>query len=79
MPVGVPRYRAGHTVLADEISQRFRALCAEIRVYPANFDARNKSAGLRDRAYTWTASSYLILSGRVRSAAAPPTSDQSPT
>jgi hypothetical protein len=51
--------RAGHTDLADEISQRFRALC-EKSGFAENFDAET-GAGLRDRAYTWTASSYLIL------------------
>jgi len=51
--------RAGHHELADEISERFRALC-ERSGFAENFDART-GAGLRDRAYTWTASSYLIL------------------
>jgi glycogen debranching enzyme len=51
--------RAGRTELADEISRRFRALC-EKSGFAENFDAET-GAGLRDRAYTWTASSYLIL------------------
>jgi hypothetical protein len=51
--------RAGHTDLADEISQRFRALC-EKSGFAENFDAET-GTGLRDRAYTWTASSYLML------------------
>ncbi|MGI5151825.1 amylo-alpha-1,6-glucosidase [Plantactinospora sp. CA-294935] len=51
--------RAGHTGLADEISHRFRTLC-EKSGFAENFDAET-GAGLRDRAYTWTASSYLIL------------------
>ncbi|GAA3302231.1 glycogen debranching protein [Dactylosporangium vinaceum] len=51
--------RAGHTGLADEISARFRALC-ERSGFAENFDAHT-GAGLRDRAYTWTASAYLIL------------------
>ncbi len=51
--------RAGHTVLADEISRRFRALC-ETSGFAENFDALT-GEGQRDRAYTWTASSYLIL------------------
>jgi glycogen debranching enzyme len=51
--------RAGHTELADDISNRFRALC-EKSGFAENFDAQT-GAGLRDRAYTWTASSYLIL------------------
>ncbi|MFY1691294.1 amylo-alpha-1,6-glucosidase [Plantactinospora sp. WMMB782] len=51
--------RAGHTGLADEISHRFRVLC-EKSGFAENFDAET-GAGLRDRAYTWTASSYLVL------------------
>ena len=51
--------RAGHDRLADEISSRFRALC-ETSGFAENFDALT-GAGLRDRAYTWTASSYLLL------------------
>lgn len=51
--------RAGHHGLADEISSRFRALC-ERSGFAENFDAMS-GEGLRDRAYTWTASSYLLL------------------
>lgn len=51
--------RSGCTGLADEISSRFRALC-ERSGFAENFDALT-GAGLRDRAYTWTASAYLIL------------------
>ncbi|MET9831556.1 trehalase family glycosidase [Streptomyces sp. NPDC006385] len=51
--------RAGHLRLADDISARFRALC-ETHGFAENFDALN-GTGLRDRAYTWTASSYLLL------------------
>jgi hypothetical protein len=51
--------RAGQSDLADEISERFRALC-EKSGFAENFDAET-GAGLRDRAYTWTASCYLIL------------------
>jgi hypothetical protein len=51
--------RAGQHELADEISCRFRALC-EKSGFAENFDAQT-GAGLRDRDYTWTASSYLIL------------------
>jgi hypothetical protein len=51
--------RAGHHRLADEISARFRALC-ETSGFAENFDAL-AGTGLRDRAYTWTASSYLLL------------------
>ncbi|MEU6668093.1 trehalase family glycosidase [Streptomyces sp. NPDC046727] len=51
--------RAGHDRLADEISARFRALC-ETHGFAENFDALT-GTGLRDRAYTWTASAYLLL------------------
>ncbi|GEC05668.1 hypothetical protein SSP24_33230 [Streptomyces spinoverrucosus] len=51
--------RGGHHRLADEISARFRALC-ETHGFAENFDALT-GTGLRDRAYTWTASSYLLL------------------
>ena len=51
--------RAGHHRLAEEISTRFRALC-ETHGFAENFDALT-GAGLRDRAYTWTASSYLLF------------------
>ncbi|WP_250032635.1 amylo-alpha-1,6-glucosidase [Paractinoplanes maris] len=51
--------RAGHTGLADTVSERFRALC-EKSGFAENFDAET-GAGLRDRAYTWTAAAYLIL------------------
>jgi glycogen debranching enzyme len=51
--------RAGHVGLADEVSRGFRLLC-ETSGFAENFDAAT-GAGQRDRAYTWTASSYLIL------------------
>lgn len=51
--------RAGHHRLADDISTRFRTLC-ETHGFAENFDALT-GTGLRDRAYTWTASSYLLL------------------
>ncbi|HEX6472874.1 MAG TPA: trehalase family glycosidase [Streptosporangiaceae bacterium] len=51
--------RAGYPDLADDISARYRALC-EKSGFAENFDARS-GIGLRDRAYTWTASAYLIL------------------
>ncbi|GIH03053.1 hypothetical protein Rhe02_11200 [Rhizocola hellebori] len=51
--------RAGFEALADDISARFRALC-EKSGFAENFNALTGS-GLRDRAYTWTASAYLIL------------------
>jgi glycogen debranching enzyme len=52
-------WRAGHDELADDISGRFRELC-ETSGFAENFDA-GTGAGLRDRAYTWTAAVYLIL------------------
>jgi glycogen debranching enzyme len=55
--------RAGRTELADEISQRFRALC-ERSGFAENFDAIT-GEGLRDRAYTWTASAYLLLTAQA--------------
>jgi hypothetical protein len=51
--------RAGCVQLADEISARFRTLC-ERSGFAENFDALT-GKGLRDHAYTWTASAYLIL------------------
>lgn len=51
--------RSGHADLADEITRRFRRLC-ERSGFAENFDALT-GAGLRDRAYTWTASAYLLL------------------
>lgn len=64
--------RSGHGALADRVSERFRAVC-ERSGFAENFDART-GAGLRDRAYSWTASVYLALAadaGRRESAAAP--------
>jgi len=51
--------RSGFVELADRVSERFRALC-EKSGFAENFDAVT-GAGLRDRAYTWTASAYLLL------------------
>jgi mannosylglycerate hydrolase MGH1-like protein len=51
--------RAGQDELADEISSRFRELC-EKSGFAENFNA-GTGAGLRDRAYTWTAAVYLVL------------------
>ena len=50
---------SGFHELADTVSDRFRRLC-ERSGFAENFDART-GAGLRDRAYTWTASVYLML------------------
>jgi glycogen debranching enzyme len=51
--------RGGAVELADQVSARFRATC-EKSGFAENFDALT-GEGLRDRAYTWTASAYLIL------------------
>lgn len=51
--------RAGRDDLADDVSARFRRLC-ERGGFAENFDALT-GEGLRDRAYTWTASVYLLL------------------
>jgi glycogen debranching enzyme len=51
--------RGGAVELADQVSARFRAAC-EKSGFAENFDAHT-GEGLRDRAYTWTASAYLLL------------------
>lgn len=53
----------GYTDLADQIRSRFLRLC-EQSGFAENFDATT-GAGLRDRAYTWTASAYLIFARAV--------------
>lgn len=50
---------SGFTERADTVNARFRALC-ERSGFAENFDART-GAGLRDRAYTWTAAVYLLF------------------
>ena len=47
----------GRAQLADTVRERFLRLC-ERSGFAENFDART-GAGLRDRAYTWTAAVYL--------------------
>ena len=54
---------SGFADLADTVSERFRALC-EKSGFAENFDAVT-GAGLRDRAYSWTASCYLLLAGEA--------------
>jgi glycogen debranching enzyme len=51
--------RSGETALARDIAQRFCRLCAKSGM-AENFDART-GAPLRDKAYTWTASVFLLL------------------
>jgi glycogen debranching enzyme len=57
--------RGGATDLADQISTRFRAVCEKYG-FAENFDALT-GQGLRDRAYTWTASAYLLLAADAES------------
>ena len=59
---------SGYADLADVVSERFRALC-ERSGFAENFDALS-GQGLRDRAYTWTASVYLSLCAAQASRAA---------
>ena len=49
----------GAEALAKQTAERFIQMC-EISGFAENFDAVT-GAGLRDRAYSWTASVYLIL------------------
>lgn len=51
--------RGGATEFAAELSERFCRNCAR-EGFAENFDATS-GAGLRDRAYTWTSSVFLIL------------------
>jgi glycogen debranching enzyme len=60
---------AGEDGLADEVSARFRRLC-EKSGFAENFDALT-GEGLRDRAYTWTASVYLLMAHDAYSRATP--------
>jgi hypothetical protein len=53
----------GETELARTISERFCAMCAE-HGFAENFDALT-GEGLRDPAYTWTASVFIILAHKM--------------
>lgn len=53
----------GFDDLADEVNARFRKLC-ETSGFAENFSATT-GAGLRDRAYTWTAAVYLTMCSDV--------------
>ena len=55
-PTGNPE---GQTELADAVRERFLRLC-EKSGFAESFDAVT-GEGLRDRAYTWTASAYLLF------------------
>lgn len=55
--------RAGLVDRADRVSASFRRLC-EASGFAENFDALT-GEGLRDRAYTWTASAYLLLAAEA--------------
>jgi hypothetical protein len=61
--------RAGYGALADDVSLRFRRVC-ERSGFAENFDALS-GEGLRDRAYTWTASAYLLLAAQHLERATP--------
>jgi glycogen debranching enzyme len=61
--------RAGQDEFADDISNRFRKLC-ETSGFAENFNAED-GAGLRDRAYTWTAAVYLVLAADAHRRATP--------
>jgi len=56
--------RCGFTALADTIAERFCRLCAQSG-FAENFDAVT-GAPLRDPAYTWTASVFLLLAERMK-------------
>lgn len=53
---------SGETKLANTIATRFCRMC-ESSGFAENFNART-GEGLRDRAYTWTASVYLLLADK---------------
>lgn len=55
--------RSGEHALAHEIARRFCRLCAASG-FAENFDAKT-GAPLCDRAYTWTASVFLLLAERL--------------
>ncbi len=54
--------RCGEKELARETARRFCRTCAA-NGFAENFDAKT-GAGLRDKAYTWTASVFLLLANR---------------
>ena len=56
--------RSGEHALARDITRRFCRLCA-VSGFAENFDART-GRPLCDRAYTWTASAFLLLAERLR-------------
>jgi len=58
-------YKGGCKEFARELAERFCANCAK-EGFAENFDATTGS-GLRDRAYTWTSSVFLILAKRYLS------------
>ncbi len=53
--------RAGRVELASEIASRFCRLCKHAGLFAENFDAVT-GAPLRDPAYTWTSSVFLLMS-----------------
>jgi glycogen debranching enzyme len=55
--------RCGYPDLAREIARRFCALC-DRSGFAENYDALT-AAPLRDPAYTWTASAFLLMLKRL--------------
>ncbi len=56
--------RSGRSELAERVARAFLAAC-ERSGFAENFDALTGD-GLRDRAYTWTAAVYLLLTADLR-------------
>jgi glycogen debranching enzyme len=56
--------RSGFPKLAKEICRRFCALCKKSG-FAENFDALS-GAPLRDPAYTWTSSAFLLMLKRLK-------------
>jgi putative isomerase len=62
--------RCGRADLGDELARRFTAMAARSGM-AENFDARS-GAGLRDPAFTWTSSVFLLLGHRLAHRPSPP-------
>jgi len=54
--------RAGKTAFANDLARRFCTMCAR-EGFPENFSAKSGKA-LRDPAYTWTSSVFMILAAQ---------------
>ena len=57
--------RCGRADLGDELARRYTAMAARSGM-AENFDAQT-GAGLRDPAFTWTSSVFLLLGQRLLS------------